>query len=79
MDASFIRKNEIITILSSKNEFMIRVSRIQEFKLKSVLGFMKTTFVCILLVVISLVIQRDAQDLVLNPIESIMEKLNRMA
>ena len=45
----------------------------------SILNLMKTTFICFLLVLISLAISKDAQELVLNPLEAIMEKLNRMA
>jgi len=40
---------------------------------------LKTTFICFLLVLMSLAISKDAQELVLSPLETIMEKVNRMA
>ena len=48
-------------------------------KVLSIFGVIKTTFICFLLVLISLAISKDAQELVLSPLEGIMEKLNRMA
>jgi hypothetical protein len=58
---------------------MIRASIRENNKWTSILNFFKTTFICFLLVLISLAISKDAQELVLNPLEAIMEKLNRMA
>jgi hypothetical protein len=58
---------------------MIRVNNYGNARINSILGLIKTTFICFLLVMISLAIQRDAQELVLNPLETIMEKLNQMA
>lgn len=60
-------------------QFMVRVSLREENQIYSILSIIKTTFVCILLVGTSLAISKDAQELVMNPIESIMEKVNRMA
>ena len=58
---------------------MIRVSMQEENKVYSTFSLIKTTFVCALLIGISLAISKDAQELVMNPIESIMVKVNRMA
>ena len=45
----------------------------------SLLNFPKTTLICALLVIMSLLISKDAQELVLTPLETIMEKVNKMA
>lgn len=58
---------------------MVRVSVHTNNQFTSLLSLLKTSFVCILLVVVSLAISKDAQELVLNPLEGLMEKLNRMA
>lgn len=58
---------------------LVRLNIAKENQIFAILSFFKTTFICVLIVVISLVLSKDAQELVLTPLESIMEKLNRMA
>lgn len=55
------------------------MSVFQQARIDAILGLVKTTFVCIILIVISLAIQQDAHELVLNPLEEIMEKVNNLA
>jgi len=66
--------------LSDNNDFVrLRISVAENNKIYSIFNLLRTTFICFLLVIISLAISKDAQELVLNPLETIMEKVNRMA
>lgn len=80
-DINVLRRSDYENHIDYDTEeyFLVRVSVQAENQIYSILSLVKTTFICMLLVGISLAISKDAQELVMNPIESIMEKVNRMA
>ena len=78
-DIKKFRNTDYEKFLSDDDALLVRMSIAKKNQTFAILSFLKTTFICVLIVVISLVISKDAQELVLTPLESIMEKLNRMA
>lgn len=57
----------------------MRIDTSYSSKMYSYFSAFKTTIVCTLVVIASLAISKDVQDLILNPLELLMEKVNKMA
>lgn len=79
-NAKTVRLSDTEMFMSATNEYLsLRVNIYKQNQLYSIFSLLKTTFICFLLVLMSLAISKDAQELVLSPLETIMEKVNRMA
>jgi len=78
--ADKIRTSDIEMQYNQTNDFLrMRIDTSYSSKLHSVFSTIKTTIVCTIVVIASLAISKDVQDLILNPLEKLMEKVNKMA
>lgn len=59
--------------------FIIGYSILSSFKLESMMNIFRTCFLCIVLAISSLYFTKDAQDMVLDPLERMIEKVKIIA
>lgn len=80
---SSLRKEEYFTVLlasaDKKLEFVASYSTKIYTQYESVMNILRTTFVCVVLAVASLFFNKGAQELVLNPLERMIEKVKIIA
>ena len=72
------RYKELKTVYSEDTQIRIVYSIRKETKLQGLLNFCQTIFVCICLTLASLTFEKDADDLVLNPLEVMIEIVEKV-
>lgn len=77
IDYNDLRYNEIY--FSSAGDITAIFDTRYDSKMSSLLNIMKTIFICIVLTLGALYFSKDAEDLVINPLDKIIEKVKKIA